>query len=174
MPLLFSGISIWSLILLVMGIGFLVAEIFHPGFGLPGVLGIVCLGLDILVSAKTFAQGLLMTAIAAVIVLVILAVGASLISHGKLPKKLVLREENGAEEGFVSAENGAEVGDVGRAATVLRPAGIAEIGGKRLDVVTRGEFLPEGAALKVLAAEGGRIVVGPAEEPEEPEEKAGE
>ena len=41
MPEFFSGISLWSLILLIAGIGFLVAEIFHPGFGLPGVLGTV-------------------------------------------------------------------------------------------------------------------------------------
>ena len=164
MPLFFSGISVWSLVLLLAALGFLTAEIFHPGFGLPGVLGIVCLALDILISAKTFAQGLLMTAIAAVIVLAAFLIGAALMNRGKLPKMLVLREENGSEEGFVSGESGAVPGDTGRALTVLRPAGIAEIGGRRLDVVTRGEFLPEGAALRVVASEGSRIVVGPAEE----------
>ena len=164
MPAFFSGISLWSLVLLVAGIGFLIGEIFHPGFGLPGVLGLVCLGLDILISAQTLAQGLLMTAIAAVIVLVIFLIGASLISRGKLPKKLVLSDENGSVEGFVSGDgDGAAPGQTGRAVTVLRPAGIAEIGGKRLDVVTRGEFIPEGAALRVESVEGSRIVVGLAE-----------
>ena len=165
MPEFFSGISLWSLVLLVAGIGFLIGEIFHPGFGLPGVLGLVCLGLDILISAQTLAQGLLMTAIAAVIVLVIFLIGASLISRGKLPKKLVLSDENGSVEGFVSGDgDGAAPGQTGRAATVLRPAGIAEIGGRRLDVVTRGEFIPEGASLRVEAVEGSRIVVAAAEE----------
>lgn len=163
MPEFFSGISLWSLILLVAGIGFLVAEIFHPGFGLPGVLGLLALGLDILISARTLAQGLLMTAIAAVIVLVIFLVGATLFNRGKLPKKLVLEEENGSDEGFVSGDGeGAQPGQLGRAVTVLRPAGIAEIGGRRLDVVTRGEFLPQGAALRVEAVEGSRVVVAPA------------
>ena len=165
MPAFFSGISLWSLVLLVAGIGFLIGEIFHPGFGLPGVLGLVCLGLDILISAQTLAQGLLMTAIAAVIVLVIFLIGASLISRGKLPKKLVLSDENGSVEGFVSGDgDGAAPGQTGRAVTVLRPAGIAEIGGRRLDVVTRGEFIPEGASLRVEAVEGSRIVVAAAEE----------
>lgn len=160
MPEFFSGISLWSLILLIAGVGFLVAEIFHPGFGLPGILGILCLGLDILISARTFAQGLLMTAIAAVIVLAVFLIGASLISKGRLPKKLVLREENGSEEGFVSGDgDGAEPGQPGIAVTVLRPAGIAEIGGKRLDVVTRGEYISEGSPLRVEAVEGSRIVV---------------
>ena len=99
------------------------------------------------------------------IVLVIFLVGASLISKGKLlPKKLVLSEENGSGEGFVSGDGeGALPGQTGRAVTVLRPAGIAEIGGRRLDVVTRGDFIPEGAALRVEAVEGSRIVVGLAE-----------
>ena len=165
MPAFFSGISLWSLVLLVAGIGFLIGEIFHPGFGLPGVLGLVCLGLDILISAQTLAQGLLMTAVAAVIVLVVFLIGASLISRGKLPKKLVLSDENGSVEGFVSGDgDGAAPGQTGRAATVLRPAGIAEIGGRRLDVVTRGEFIPEGASLRVEAVEGSRIVVAAAGE----------
>ena len=165
MPAFFSGISLWSLVLLVAGIGFLIGEIFHPGFGLPGVLGLVCLGLDILISAQTLAQGLLMTAIAAVIVLVIFLIGASLISRGKLPKKLVLSDENGSVEGFVSGDgDGAAPGQTGRAVTVLRPAGIAEIGGKRLDVVTQGEFIPEGSPLRVEPVEGSRIVVAAAQE----------
>lgn len=165
MPAFFSGISLWSLGLLIAGIGFLIGEIFHPGFGLPGILGLVCLGLDILISAQTLAQGLLMTAIAAVIVLVIFLIGASMISAGKLPKKLVLRDENGSVEGFVSGDgDGAAPGQTGRAVTVLRPAGIAEIGGRRLDVVTQGEFIPEGSSLRVEAVEGSRIVVAAAQE----------
>ena len=160
MPLFFSGISLWSLVLLLAALGFLAAEVFHPGFGAPGVLGIACLVLDILISAKTLAQGLLMTAIAALIVLAVFLIGAALISRGKLlPKRLVLREENGSEEGFVSSESGAAAGQIGRALTVLRPAGIAEFGGRRLDVVTRGEFIPAGTPLRVESAEGGRIVV---------------
>ncbi len=162
MPVFFSGISLWSLILLILGIGFLVAEIFHPGFGLPGILGLLALGLDILISARTFAQGLLMTAIAAAIVLVVFLVGATLIDHGRLPRKLVLREENGSEEDFVSGGSPAKPGQTGRALTLLRPAGIAEIDGRRLDVMTRGEFLPEGAALRVVAVEGSKIVVSAA------------
>ena len=165
MPAFFSGISLWSLGLLIAGIGFLIGEIFHPGFGLPGILGLVCLGLDILISAQTLAQGLLMTAIAAVIVLVVFLIGASFISRGKLPKNLVLSVENGSVEGFVSGDgDGAAPGQTGRAVTVLRPAGIAEIGGRRLDVVTQGEFIPEGSSLRVEAVEGSRIVVAAAQE----------
>ena len=160
MPLFFSGISLWSLGLLILGLGFLAAEVLHPGFGLPGVLGIVCLALDILISAKTLAQGLWMTALAALLVFLALALGATLVSRGKLPRWLVLREENGAEAGFVSTGSAPVApGARGRAATVLRPAGMAEFSGRRLDAVTQGEFIEAGEALRALRSEGGRVVV---------------
>ncbi len=160
MPLFFSGISLWSLGLLILGLAFLAAEVLHPGFGLPGILGIVCLALDILISARTLAQGLWMTALAAVLVFLALVLGATLASRGKLPRKLILREENGAEEGFVSALGApVEPGAAGRAVTVLRPAGMAEFGGRRLDAVTQGEYIEAGEAIRVLRSEGGRVVV---------------
>ena len=160
MPLFFSGISIWSLALLVLGLGFLAAEMLHPGFGLPGILGILCLVLDILISAKTLSQGLWMTALAAVLILLCLVLGAALAERGKLPKRLVLREENGTEAGFVGAASApVEPGELGTAATVLRPAGMAEFGGRRLDAVTQGEFIEAGETLCALRTEGSRVVV---------------
>ena len=160
MPAFFTGITFWSLILLILGLIFLVAELFHPGFGAFGILGLVAFGLDILISSKTVAQGLLFTAIAALIVLVFLIIGARLIVKGKMPKKLVLTEENGGTEGFYAMEDyAALMGKTGIAVTVLRPSGIALIAGERVDVVTRGEFIDKDAPLRVVEIEGGRIVV---------------
>ena len=164
MPAFFTGLTFWSLALLILGLAFFVAELFHPGFGAFGVLGLLAFGLDILISSKTLAQGLLFTAVAAVIVLTFLVVSARLISKGKMPKKLVLREENGTAEGFSSsADTASLLGKTGTAATVLRPAGIALIDGQRVDVVTRGEYLEKDALLRVLDTAGGRIVVASAE-----------
>ena len=170
MPALFTGLTFWSLGLLVLGLICFVAELFHPGFGVFGVLGLLALGLDILISSETLAQGLLFTALAAVIVFLFLLVSARLISKGKLPKKLVLREENSASEGFSASEaRDALLGKTGTAATVLRPAGIAVIGGKRIDVVTQGEYLEQNTLLRVIDMAGGRIVVGLAGETERAE-----
>jgi membrane-bound serine protease (ClpP class) len=51
-------------------------------------------------------------------------------------------------------------GMIGIARSILRPAGKAEIDGMLVDVVTEGEFLDAGTALRVLDVEGSRIVVG--------------
>ena len=160
MPAFFTGITFWSLILLILGLCFLVAELFHPGFGAFGILGLIAFGLDILISSRTLAQGLLFTAIAALIVLIFLIIGARLIVKGRMPKKLILKEENGGTQGFYATEdNTALMGKRGTAVTVLRPAGMALLDGDRVDVVTRGEFIEKDAPLRVVEVEGGRIVV---------------
>ena len=51
------------------------------------------------------------------------------------------------------------VGKDGIAATPLRPAGVAVIGGQRVDVVTRGDFLEKDAAIVVVDNSGNRVVV---------------
>lgn len=164
MPEFFAGIGILSLLLLAGGLALLTVELFHPGFGAAGAVGILLLVADIFVTAKTLQQGLVLTAIAAVIVLLFLLLGARLMSRGKLPGKLVLRDENGEAEGFRSSRDPEElVGKRGIAVTVLRPAGIMELEGRRWDVVTRGEFLTEGSAVTVEEVSGGRIVVREAE-----------
>lgn len=52
------------------------------------------------------------------------------------------------------------VGETGKAISPLRPAGKAMIGGKLMDVVTEGDHIPTDTAIKVLAVEGTRVVVG--------------
>jgi len=47
----------------------------------------------------------------------------------------------------------------GIALTPLRPGGMAEIAGERVDVVTSGEPLERGTAVTVVAVEGARICV---------------
>ena len=43
--------------------------------------------------------------------------------------------------------------------TQLRPSGTAFINGKRVDVVTEGALIEQGASIKVVAVEGLRVVV---------------
>lgn len=58
-----------------------------------------------------------------------------------------------------AAEALALLGAIGTAATMLRPAGMAQFGERFLDVVTEGGFVPAGAQVRVVEIEGNRIVV---------------
>ena len=47
----------------------------------------------------------------------------------------------------------------GKAATSLRPSGMAELDGQRVDVVTSGEFIEQGAAIEVISVKGAVVRV---------------
>ena len=51
------------------------------------------------------------------------------------------------------------IGKRGRAASVLRPAGIADIEGDRVDVVSDGPLIEAGTPIQVSHVDGNRIVV---------------
>jgi membrane-bound serine protease (ClpP class) len=51
------------------------------------------------------------------------------------------------------------LGATGTALSDLRPSGVAEIDGERVDVVTSGEYVPKGAAIEVVRDDGYRHVV---------------
>ena len=53
------------------------------------------------------------------------------------------------------------VGKEGRTLSTLRPAGVAEIGDDRVDVVTDSEYIDAGVAVRVIEVEGNRVVVEP-------------
>jgi membrane-bound serine protease (ClpP class) len=73
---------------------------------------------------------------------------------------LFLRNGMAQAEGYISAAPRIDlIGKDGVALTDLRPAGTATIAGERVDVVTEGEYLSQGSAVRVVRSEGYRHVV---------------
>jgi membrane-bound serine protease (ClpP class) len=73
-------------------------------------------------------------------------------------KKMILSHEQTAMR--AGTEHSPElVGEQGVAQTVLRPSGMALVGGKRHDVVAESGMIESGSAIKVVAVEGTRIIV---------------
>lgn len=85
-------------------------------------------------------------------------VGNRLVLAGAVPAGASLPERGygGPVEGTRAAGC---LGLTGRATTDLRPSGKGEFGGRLLDVISDGEFIPRGEAVKVIRHEGSRIVV---------------
>ena len=48
---------------------------------------------------------------------------------------------------------------VGPTQTPLRPSGIIEIDQRRIDVITAGEFIPQGVQVEVVEVRGSRVEV---------------
>ena len=159
---LFESISIFSLILFIVGIGLLIVEMFEPGFGFFGAFGIVSLIACIFVTANTVAQGLILTAIFFVILLIMLGIFLALVSKGKLPGKLVLRESETLDQGFSGTEDMSYLmGKTGKVVTTCRPVGHVDFDGVKLEVVTQGEFIENGEIVEVVEIEGNRVVIKP-------------
>ncbi|MBI1737188.1 MAG: nodulation protein NfeD [Candidatus Rokubacteria bacterium] len=160
----------WEEILLVaLGIALLAIEIFvTPGFGLMGVAGILALlaGLTLSLFGAGATVQLIVYAAGRVVLALLVAVAGSLVMLRFLPhlpyaRKLVLDTALGAPGGWASAPESdlRWVGKRGSATSPLRPAGIGDFEGERVDVVSDGQFIEAGAAIEVVRVEGNRIVV---------------
>ncbi|HSK67762.1 MAG TPA: NfeD family protein [Candidatus Limnocylindria bacterium] len=147
----------------LVGIALIIVEIFMPGFGIPGVAGTALLLLSVFFTWRQY--GMLAGLGVSIVVLAVsgLAIMMSLrsASRGRMSRSpLVLRGSQSREEGFAASEDlSAFIGKAGTTLTVLRPAGIADINGARLDVVSGGEFIPKGAEVIVVQVEGARVLV---------------
>jgi len=146
----------------LLGIIALVLEVFvFPGFGVAGITGIILVGWGILLVAVDVTQATAALVLALIATIVIFIIGLRLMSRYKMWNKLTLQNKQQKEEGYVAPlpELGLFTGKEGAALTPLRPAGAAEVGGHRLDVVTGGEFINQGSRVKVVKVEGTRVVV---------------
>jgi len=155
-----ANVSLFSIILFLVGIGLLIVEMFEPGFGFFGAFGIVSLIACIFVTAETVSQGLILTAVFFVILLILLGIFLFLVSKGKLPGKLVLKDSETVEQGFSGTEDMAYLmGKTGNVITICRPVGNVDFDGVKLEVVTQGEFIEKGTTVEVIEIEGNRVVV---------------
>jgi membrane-bound serine protease (ClpP class) len=160
----------WEEILLVIsGVVLLAAEIFIiPGFGVAGVLGIAALlsGLSLSLIGGGATWDFILKAVGRVIFSLLLAVVGSLVLLRFLPrlpfgKRLILATGLAAGEGYASPPETDQNwrGKGGIAVSPLRPSGIADVEGERVDVVSDGEFIEAGAQIVVSRVDGNRIVV---------------
>ncbi|MFZ0370348.1 MAG: nodulation protein NfeD [Halobacillus sp.] len=161
-----------AIILLILGIGLVIAEIFLPG-GIAGIAGVVSIVASLMLSSADMghmAMSIGIALIATVIVSVVLFKTMGL-ERGFF-RHIILQDSTSAERGYLSSTSRLElIGLVGETMTPLRPSGTAVFDGERLDVVTEGGFVGTGQSVKVLKTEGSRIVVRELSSKEKEEEK---
>jgi len=157
---LLANVSWISITLFIIGIGLLVVEMFEPGFGFFGIFGVISLIGCIFVTAGTVAEGIMLTAFFFVILLIMLGIFLFLVSKGKLPGKLVLKDSESRGDGYSGTKDMNEfLGKTGSVITTCRPVGNVDFNGVKLEVVSRGEFIDKGTTVEVVEVEGNRVVV---------------
>jgi membrane-bound serine protease (ClpP class) len=154
-----NGSSV-ALLLLIAGLLLLAAElVLIPGSTVVGLLGAG----SILASIYLQFGGdfPLVAGLAVIIIGVGLGLAFWLLPSSTLTRRFALATslEGNSATGSTSNIKPNLIGRYGRALSDLRPSGVADIEGERVDVVADGEFISVGSSLEVVRVEGRRVVV---------------
>ncbi len=153
------GSLIIPVILQLIGVVVLIAEIIIPSGGILGVITVGLMGYSLYLVFTTISTFAGMVFVIADIIMfpVVLFVGIKLLAKSPATLKTSLSKTNGFSS--QSEELVEFMGLTGEAVTDLRPAGTVVINNRRVDVVSRGEYIDKGAGVVVLEVEGNRVVV---------------
>lgn len=160
----------WEEMLLVgIGLVLLAVEMFVvPGFGIVGALGIAAVlgGLAMSLIGPGDTPAVILWAVWRIVIALLVALLAALVLLRIVPRlplarRLILQSDLGHGPAYGSAPETDQrwLGQRGRALSVLRPAGIADFQGQRVDVVSDGDMIDPGEAIEVTRVDGNRIVV---------------
>ena len=163
--------SIINIVLFIIGIILLLLEIFViPGFAITGVIGIILIIGSIFLSlignnlpfwdSGAVSKAIIQLSASLLFAFILIYILAKFLPKSSAFSRLVLSNEEKADQGFVSYPSIKELmGMEGIALTTLRPAGSAEFNGQKYDVVADWEYIPKGNKVKVIRVEGIKVVV---------------
>jgi membrane-bound serine protease (ClpP class) len=133
-----------------------------PGHGVAGSLGALALFSAVVLA---FGFAFIFVAVQAISIAIVLSALVFFASSRLLPesaffKRVAFVGTQGPE--YVTSSSFRDLaGRTGFATSYLRPAGVATIDGRRVDVLTEGDFVPAGSPIRVNRVEGSRIFVSP-------------
>ena len=148
------------IICVLAGVILLIVEAFMPGFGVPGISGIILLLAGVAMTWYEYGAMVGLGTTVAVLALVGVAISVSLksTSSGRLSKSdLILNDtETPPSE---NADMQLLVGKEGVVKNTLRPVGTAEFDCGKLHVTSDGEYVSEGQKVRIVRVEGTQIFV---------------
>ena len=149
-----------SIFFFILGVFLLIVEAFIPGFGIPGVLGILAIFLGLMTAMHSVNAALTSLTIASLFTLATILI---LIKKGvRSPwlDRVTLKVSNNKKSGYSSSpQSSVQVGDLGIALTSLRPSGFISIQGERLDAISEDGFIEKSNPVEVVKVQGSKIIV---------------
>lgn len=161
---IFTEMSWIPAVLLSLGLVFTIVEVFVPGFGFFGVVGIGSMIAGIVVR---IVQGLNLVQSLALILIVIgfyVVAGMYMVfsaQHGILSQTGLFETNSTLRQDYNKTEKELRklIGKSGRALSKLNLGGKAKIRGKIYDVVSATSLIPAGSHVKVIAIKDNQIMV---------------
>jgi len=154
-----------ALVLLLIGLALIVAEVFLPSLG---VLSVAATAAIVAAIALAFqdgrSTGIAFLAATAVLVPTTIMLGFRLFPRTPFGRRMVAGGLSFGSKASFDERDLTLVGKQGVLEADCRPAGVARLEGRRVDVVTRGEWIERGAPVRVVEVQGNRVVVTRLEE----------
>lgn len=153
----------WPIVLLIGAAVLMWLEVMVPSFGMFGLLSATAYIFAVVLAFRSSQpDGFIVAGAGLVVLPAAFLLGFRLMRKTPFGRKTLLDAPapDSIQRGFVTNSE-ALVGKVGIALTDLRPAGAAEIGGQRTDVVSSTAFIRKNTPIKVIQVAGSRIVVEP-------------
>ena len=152
--------EIIGIVLLLAGFVLVGIEMAIPGFGFPGISGIISLVIGIILLADSVSSGIIMAIIIIVILGIMLAVVMTVLGSKKIKSPMVLKEDVKGEQGFLeSSDLEYLVAKEGIAATDLRPAGKGNFDGIEFDILSGGSYINKGSKIVICKIRDNKLIV---------------
>ena len=153
----------WMIIpaLILLGLALLAVDFYLPGLVL-GTIGVILMlvaaGICYQQSASVYGTVALLIG-ELVLSIVVGSIAIKLVPKTAFGRKMILSHDQTGQRAQGTEHNQQLVGLQGVAQTVLRPAGMAVLDGKRHDVVAESGMIERGSPIQVVAVDQNRIVV---------------
>lgn len=152
-------LMIIGLILLIAGFVLAGIEMVVPGFGAPGICGIICLVAGVLLTADSVEAGIFITVVVIVILGILMTVIMGFLSQKKFRSPIVLDEDLKAGVPINSSDLEYLIRKEGKASTDLKPAGKGNFEGIELDIFSEGPYIKKGTSIVISRINENRLMV---------------
>lgn len=159
---IFSGIELVATVCFIVGIIFLIIEIFVPGFGIFGIMGIILTAFSIVFKiciGNSIEEVLWSILIAFVIIIALLVVFIYSARKGLISKSDIMNSGTALPTFYSKTDLEFLIDEVGETITDLKPIGKIKVENEQYDAKSLDGYLETGVKIKVVSIENNTICV---------------
>jgi membrane-bound serine protease (ClpP class) len=157
---------VWPILTLIVALLLFLSEAFIPSGGLIGLMAIGFLGVSLYLAFTTTAYGWAFLIVTGLLLPITLVAAVSIWPRTPIGKMLTLNPPDpDAAPDADDLRLDPMVGQFGRCLTPLRPTGLIDFDGRKLEGSAEDGLLPAGTLVRIIQVRGSRVIVRKAEIP---------
>ncbi len=153
-------IQILGIVVLIIGVILIGIEFYMPGFGFPGIAGVICSAVGVFLTGRSAGERIMVGVITIVVIAVMLVISIIVFNSKKVKSPIKLDTDLSGKDLFIEGKDMEYlIGQKGEAITDLRPSGKGEFNGVKLDILSSGEFIVKGSRLEITEIKNNQVMV---------------